>query len=71
VKRPVGRPICKWIDNIKLDLVEIGLGGVDWVGVAQNKKKWKSVHAVMYLWETTEWLHYWWLLEYCSAPVVS
>jgi hypothetical protein len=38
-KRPLGRPRRKWIDNIKMDLSEIGLGGVDWIGLAQDKEK--------------------------------
>jgi hypothetical protein len=35
-KRPLGRPRCRWIDNIKMDLFEIGLGSVDWIGLAQD-----------------------------------
>jgi hypothetical protein len=33
-KRPLERPGCRWIDTIKMDLLEIGLGGVDWIGLA-------------------------------------
>jgi hypothetical protein len=33
-KRPLGRPRRKWIDNIKMDLLEIGLSVVDWIGLA-------------------------------------
>jgi hypothetical protein len=33
-KRPVGRPSCTWADNIKMDLLEIGWGGVDLIGLA-------------------------------------
>jgi hypothetical protein len=36
-KRPLGRPRCNWIDNIKMDLLEIGLGVVDWIGLAQDR----------------------------------
>jgi hypothetical protein len=36
-KRPLGRPIRRWIDNIKMDLLEIELGVVDWIGVAQDR----------------------------------
>jgi hypothetical protein len=47
-KRPLGRPTCRWIDNIKMDLLEIGLSVVDWIGVAQDKYRWRAlVHAVM------------------------
>jgi hypothetical protein len=37
-KRPLGRPGCRWMDNIKVDLVEIGEGVVDWIDVAQDRK---------------------------------
>jgi hypothetical protein len=36
-KRPLGRPRRRWIDNIKMDLLEIGLGGVDLIGLAQDR----------------------------------
>jgi hypothetical protein len=36
-KRPQGRPRRRWIDNIKMDLLEIGLGVVDWIGLAQDR----------------------------------
>jgi hypothetical protein len=36
-KRPLGRPRCRWIDNIKMDLLEIGLSVVDWIGLAQDR----------------------------------
>jgi hypothetical protein len=39
-KKPLGRPRRRWVDNIKMDLVEIGLGGVDWIGKAQDRDKW-------------------------------
>jgi hypothetical protein len=49
-KRPLGRPRCRWIDNIKMDLLEIGLGGVDWIGLTQVGDKWRAlVNAVMNL----------------------
>jgi hypothetical protein len=47
-KRPLGRPRRRWVDNIKMDLLEIGWGGVYWIGVAQNRDKWRAlVNAVM------------------------
>jgi hypothetical protein len=47
-KRPLGRPRCRWVDNIKMDLLEIGWGSVDWIGLAQDKDKWRAlVNAVM------------------------
>jgi hypothetical protein len=49
-KRPVGRPRRRWVDNIKLGLGDIGWGGVDWVGLAQDRDRWRAlVNAVMNL----------------------
>jgi hypothetical protein len=49
-KRPLGRPRCRWVDNIKMDLLEIGCGCVDWIGLAQGRDKWRAlVNAVMNL----------------------
>jgi hypothetical protein len=48
-KKPVGRPKRRWADNIKIDLSEIGWGGVDWIGLAQVRDKWRAlVNEVMY-----------------------
>jgi hypothetical protein len=50
-KRPLGRPRCGWVDNIKMDLGEIGWGGVAWIGLSQDRDKWRAlVIAVMNLW---------------------
>jgi hypothetical protein len=50
-KRPLGRQRCRWIDNIKMDLSEIGLGLVDWTGLAQDRYSWRALlNAVMNLW---------------------
>jgi hypothetical protein len=38
-KRPLGRPRRRWADNNKMDRLEIGLGGVDWIGLAQDRDK--------------------------------
>jgi hypothetical protein len=49
-KGPLGRPRRRWVDNIKMDLLEIGWGGVDWIGLAQHRGKWRAlVNAVMNL----------------------
>jgi hypothetical protein len=49
-KRPGGRPRRRWIDNIKMDLLEIGLSVVDWTGLAQDRYRWRAlVNAVMNL----------------------
>jgi hypothetical protein len=36
-KRPLGRPRCRWIYDIKMDLLEMGLNAVDWIGLAQDR----------------------------------
>jgi hypothetical protein len=38
-KRPLGRPRCRWVDNIRMDLGEVGWGNVDWIGVAQDRNR--------------------------------
>jgi hypothetical protein len=49
-KRPLGRPACRWVDNIKMDPVEIGLNVVDWIGLAQVRYRWRAlVNALMNL----------------------
>jgi hypothetical protein len=49
-KRPLGRPRRRWIDNIKMDLLEIGLNVVDWVGLAQDRYRCRAlVNLVMNL----------------------
>jgi hypothetical protein len=49
-KRPLERPRCRWIDNIKMDLLEIGLNVVDWIGLAQNRYRWRAlVKSIMNL----------------------
>ena len=49
-KRSLGRPRCRWEDNIKMDLQEVGRGGMDWIGLAQDKDRMRAlVNAVMNL----------------------
>jgi hypothetical protein len=49
-KRPLGRPRGRWVDNIKMDLREIGWNGVDWIDLAQDRDQWRaSVNTVMNL----------------------
>jgi hypothetical protein len=49
-KRLLGRPRCRWEDGIRMDLREIGLGGVDWIQLAQVRDRWRAVvSAVMNL----------------------
>ena len=49
-KRQLGRPRRRWEDNIKMDLQEVGCGGVDWIELAQDGDRWRTlVNAVMNL----------------------
>jgi hypothetical protein len=49
-KRPLGRPRRRWIDNIKMDLLEIGVNVVDCIGLAQDRYRWRAlVNSVMNL----------------------
>jgi hypothetical protein len=49
-KGPLGRPRRRWIDNIKMDLLEIGVSAVDWTGLAQDRYRWRAlVNSVMNL----------------------
>jgi hypothetical protein len=49
-KRPLGRPRRRWIVNIKMDLLEIGVNFVDWIGLAQDRYRWRAlVNSVMNL----------------------
>jgi hypothetical protein len=49
-KRPLGRQRRRWEDGIRMDVREIGLGGVDWIRLAQDRDRWLSVvSAVMNL----------------------
>jgi hypothetical protein len=49
-KRPIGRPRRRWIDNFKMGLLEIGLGGVDWIGLVQDSCRRRAlVNVVMNL----------------------
>ena len=47
-KRPLGRPRLRWVDNIKMDLQEVGCGDMDWMELAQVRDTWLAfVNAVM------------------------
>ena len=48
--RPLGRPSCRWEDNIKMDLQEVGCWSMDWIELAQDRDRWRALaNAVMYL----------------------
>ena len=42
-KRPLGRPRRRWEDNIKMDLQEVGRGCGDWMGLAQDRDRWRAL----------------------------
>jgi len=49
-KRPLGRPRLRWVDNIRMDLQEVGCVYMDWVGLVQHRDRWRTlVSAVMNL----------------------
>jgi hypothetical protein len=49
-KRPLGRARRRWMGNIRLDLVEVGWGDVDWIGLAQDRDRWRAlVNSVLNL----------------------
>jgi hypothetical protein len=49
-RRPLGRPRRRWEDNIRMDVREVGWGGMDWINLAQDRDRWRAlVNAVMNL----------------------
>jgi hypothetical protein len=42
-KRQLGRRRHRWVDNIRMDLGEVGCGGVDWIDLAQDRNRWSAV----------------------------
>ena len=49
-KRPLGRPRRRWVDNIRMDLQEVGCEYMDWIGLAEDRDQWRTlVSAVMNL----------------------
>ena len=50
IRRPLGRPRRRWVDNIRMVLQEVECGHVDWIGLAQDRDRWRTlVSAVMNL----------------------
>jgi hypothetical protein len=49
-RRPLGRPRHRWVDNIRMNLGEVGWGDLDWIGLAQDRKRWRAlVNSVLNL----------------------
>jgi hypothetical protein len=49
-RSPLGRPRSSWLDNIKMDLEEVGCGGMEWIKLARGRDRWWAlVNAVMNL----------------------
>ena len=49
-RRPMGRPKRRWVDNIRMDLQDVGCGYMDWIGLAQDRDRWRTlVSAIMNL----------------------
>jgi hypothetical protein len=46
-KRPLGRPRCRWEDNIKMDLREIWIDGVNWIRLARDRVQWRASVSTM------------------------
>jgi len=42
-KRPLGRPRRRWVDNIRMNLQEVGCGYMDWIGLAQDRDRWRTL----------------------------
>jgi hypothetical protein len=46
-ERPLGRPRRRWVENIKMDLREIVWDGVDWIGLAQDRDRWRALLSMV------------------------
>jgi len=42
-RRSLGRPRRRWVDNIRMDLQEVGCGYMDWIGLAQDRDRWRTL----------------------------
>jgi hypothetical protein len=42
-KRPLGRPRHGWVDDIRMDLRQVGWGNVDWIGLAEDRNRWRAL----------------------------
>jgi len=46
-RRPLGRPRRRWVDNIRIDLQDVGCGYMDWIGLAQDRESWRTLVSVV------------------------
>jgi len=46
-KRPLGRPRRRWVDNIRMNLQEVGCGYVDWIGLAKDRDRWRTLMSTV------------------------
>ena len=46
-KRPLGRPRRRWADNIRMDLQDVGCGYMDWIGLVQDRDRWRTLVSVV------------------------
>jgi hypothetical protein len=72
-KRPLGKTRRRWVENIKIDLRDIGWDGMDWIDLAQDRdqgscERGNEASDSIKRWEVLEWLHNWQLLKKGSAP---
>ena len=51
-RRPVGRPRRRWVDNIRMDLQEVGYGYMDWIGLVQDRDRWRGLVQDRDRWRT-------------------
>jgi hypothetical protein len=64
-KRPLERPRRRWVDNIRMDLGEVGWRDVDWIGLANDRDRWRAREfgiepsGSMKCWETNVWPNIW------------
>jgi hypothetical protein len=74
-KRPLGRQRHRWVNNIKMDLREIGWGGTGWIDLAQDRDQGNGscehcneLFGLIKCWEILEWLQNWRFLKKGSSP---
>jgi hypothetical protein len=46
-RRPLGRPRCRWVDNIRMAAREVGCGYMDWIGLVQDRDRWRTLMSVV------------------------